>query len=586
MKISAKRQLWTAIIVVVFMAIFCFPLEYLLQPSKNFHSWDLWAFVWIVLALTTACTFITSAILKKVWDMYGEDESYGIKDWFKHFFTRNMVPHIFLLLLVLWSIIFFATGIPAWKCFNADEYASLISVQEGNFAEDVIEIGSDDIVIVDVKTAQRLGDRTIGSLQNSGWFEADNEYNLISIGGELYRISSLNYGDWFKYNKANVNGIPGYILVNAKTQEAKLVELEQGMKYSPSAFWSYDLNRHLHNLYPSYMFGQSFFEVDDEYKPYWITGVGEAQIGLRGAAMITSVLITDAITGETQEYSFDDLPDWVDHVNSVSYIMTLIKYHYRYQNGWWNPSETNVYRTSYYYKDSSDKKDDNEFTPFDGYNSVVGKDGKIWFYTGLTPANAAETNVGFLLISPKDGEVRHYEITGAEEASAQKAAEGLVQNLHYSAGFPTIVNVDGIETYFMLLKDDAGLVQRYSLCNVKQYSKVVQGETLEETIENYRIKMGLETETVPEEASKEPEQQEPERVVFTATGVVDEVAQAQIDGYTFYYFTLEGENSVFMSSIQNNNLQPLKLVSGANVEVKYYISSNEEVQIVTEIQIK
>ena len=91
--------------------------------------------------------------------------------------------------------------------------------------------------------------------------------------------------------------IRGYILVNAKTQEAKLVELEQGMKYSPSAFWKYDLNRHLHNLYPSYMFSKSFFEVDDEYNPYWITGVGEAQIGLRGAPMITSVLITDAITG-------------------------------------------------------------------------------------------------------------------------------------------------------------------------------------------------------------------------------------------------------------------------------------------------
>ena len=61
------------------------------------------------------------------------------------------------------------------------------------------------------------------------------------------------------------------------------------------------------------------------------------------------------------------------------------------------------------------------------------KDGSIWFYTGITPANKAETNVGFLLLNPRTGLMRFYDLTGenddtagAEESSAQKAAEGLV----------------------------------------------------------------------------------------------------------------------------------------------------------------
>ena len=108
-----------------------------------------------------------------------------------------------------------------------------------------------NISIVDMGTAERLGDRTIGSIKNSAWFEVDDEYNLIEYNGELFRISALNYGGLFKYNKANETGIPGYVLVNTATQEAKFVELSNSIKYSPSAFWSYDLKRHLRNEYPS-----------------------------------------------------------------------------------------------------------------------------------------------------------------------------------------------------------------------------------------------------------------------------------------------------------------------------------------------
>lgn len=294
-------------------------------------------------------------------------------------------------------------------------------------------------------------------------------------------------------------------------------------------------------------------------------------------------MITNAITGETTEYAMDEIPEWVDHANSVSYLMDLIEYHYRYQNGWWNPSKTNVFYTSYHYKNNKNDSEENKYTPFDGYNSMLDNSGNIWFYTGLTPANSAETNVGFILVSPKTGEARYYTCNGAEESSAQIAAEGLVQNLGYSASFPNMINVDGVPTYFMVLKDNGGLVQRYALCNVEQYSKVVQAESLDEALKLYRSKIGSKKETT-EETNNNSESQQEQHDTVTTKGVVTQVTEAQIEGYTYYYFMLEGEEKIYMSSIQNSNLQPLKLIVGAEVYIEHY--TNDGIEFVTKITIK
>ena len=503
---------------------------------------------------------------------------------FLSFCIRNKkLFKILLILLIVYTATWIGISIAGSKLLNSNSYVNLIEVTEGSFEEDVVEASSDDIISVDVLTASKLGDRTISNISNSTLYEVDDEYNLIEYNGEWYRISPLNYGGLFKYFKAKDVGIPGYVLVNAKTSEATLVQLEEGgIKYSPSAYFSYDLSRHLRKQYPSYNFATSFFEIDEDGTPYWITGVYQAKIGLKSGLMIESAVITNAITGESTEYSLDELPSWVDHVESISYLMERIYWHYEYVNGVINFSKNGVYRTSYYYKDSNEEDEENEYTPFDGYSSVVSKDGELYFYTGVTPANSSESNVGFLLISPRTGEVRYYSSTGAEESSAQAAAEGLVQNLRYSASFPTVVNVDGIETYFMTLKDDAGLVQRYALCNVANYSIVVEGSTIEEAIEAYRTEMGLEASDTSETETESVTEAEEYEVTF----VVENLAEVQIDGYTYFVITSQDENDgcVYLSSIENSYLQAVKLTEGSGITVKYYNSSSEDyVKIITEI---
>lgn len=160
-----------------------------------------------------------------------------------------------------------------------------------------------------------------------------------------------------------------------------------------------------------------------------------------------------------------------------------------------------------------------------------------------------------------------------------------MQNLGYSASFPNIINVEGIPTYFMVLKDDAGLVQRYALSSVSQYQKVVQSGDIEDAIRAYKSKIGLSNEVIETtDANKSDDTAEYETV--SSSGIVKELTEAQINGYTYYYFILENDEKMYMSSIVNSNWQPLKLKIGVKVEVDSYADTQNNVQIVTKIDIQ
>ena len=110
----------------------------------------------------------------------------------------------------------------------------------------------------------------------------------------------------------------------------------------------------------------------------------------------------------------------------------------------------------------------------DGYNYLALED-DVWVYTGVTSVSGDQSNVGFVLMNQRTMENRFYAIPGAEEYSAMESAEGQVQNLGYQATFPLLLNVAGEPTYFMALKDDAGLVKKYAMVNIQRYQNVAIG---------------------------------------------------------------------------------------------------------------
>ena len=127
---------------------------------------------------------------------------------------------------------------------------------------------------------------------------------------------------------------------------------------------------------------------------------------------------------------------------------------------------------------------DNCLQTTNGYNYIALED-DVWVYTGVTSVSGDQSNVGFVLMNQRTMETKFYTVEGAIEDSAMSSAEGQVQNLGYQATFPLLLNISGEPTYFMALKDGAGLVKKYAMVNVQKYQWVAIGDTVQECEKAY-----------------------------------------------------------------------------------------------------
>ena len=116
------------------------------------------------------------------------------------------------------------------------------------------------------------------------------------------------------------------------------------------------------------------------------------------------------------------------------------------------------------------------------------------------------------------------------------SAEGQVQNLRYRATFPLLINVANQPTYFMALKDDAGLVKKFAMVDIQRYQNVAVGDTVAQTQQTYEALLatnGVDT-TGGVVALTE-----------NAEGTIDHIAQAVIDGNTHFYIKLKGDEAIY-----------------------------------------
>ena len=169
--------------------------------------------------------------------------------------------------------------------------------------------------IIDRDSTIVLGDRVMGEMPELvSQFEVSEEYTQISYKDSVYRVTPLEYAGFFKYLGNQEEGIPAYILVNSVTGEAELVKLEDlgldGMKYVPSGYFNHDLYRKLQMQYPTTIFGEPSFEIDEEGHPWYIcTTYDYAAFETRKT--VSGVVLFDPITGESTKYDdVLDAPTW------------------------------------------------------------------------------------------------------------------------------------------------------------------------------------------------------------------------------------------------------------------------------------
>ncbi len=520
-----------AVLVVLLIAAGGF---YLLLPAINIHNPKLLFYIAVLAVIYRVVLALGDRDNLKA-ELQGDKRSM----WKRMSFATRAVVCI-IAVCVLIGVVGSLSGA---VIFRANDYKNLLSVQEGNFAQDVKEISYDKIPTLDYDSATKLGDRKMGELSDMvSQFSVLDDYTQINYKGVPTRVTPLGYADLFKWLGNMKSGIPAYISLDMVSQEVSVHRLSEGMKYTESDHFGRNLARHLRFNYPTYIFEDPDFEIDENGTPFWVCSRVIHRIGLYGGRDIGGVVLVNAVTGEDTYYDISEVPSWVDRAYNAEMIIEQYDYHGTLQKGFWN----SIFG----------QKDCKQTT--DGYNYIALND-DVYMYTGVTSLAADESNVGFILVNQRTKETKFYAVSGAEEYSAMSSAMGEVQNLRYEATFPLLLNVAGEPTYFVALKDGAGLVKMYAFVNVRQYQIVGKGATLRECEEDYIKKL---------ESSDILNTEQSEALRFERVGKITDIRSAVVEGNTHLYLTLEGSDKVFVVNIAKH-AEAITFNVGDTVTVSY-----------------
>ena len=522
------RTLINLLVTVVFAAVYF----YVVLPAINFKAREFYTFIFLVCAVYCVCAVITSGF-----------QGTGVKGYFGFVKKQCKIPGLVAALVVIVGIL---GGIAGWEVIRATSYRDLLTVTEGDFGAEVEEISYDQIPMLDRDSAVRLGNRKLGELADMvSQFEVASDYTQINFQGRPVRVTPLRYGDLVKWLNNRSEGLPAYLIINMVTQDVDVVRLEEGIRYTTAEHFGRNLYRYLRFNYPTYMFSEPAFEIDEEGNPYWVCARVDKTIGLFGGEDICGAVLVNAITGESTYYDVADVPEWVDHVYNADLIIRQYDYHGAYINGFINSifGQRGMTQTT------------------DGYNYIaIGDD--VYMYTGITSVVSDESNIGFILSNQRTKETRFYQVAGAEEYSAEASAEGQVQHLNYNATFPLLLNISKQPTYFMALKDAAGLVKMYAMVNVSQYQIVATGATVAECEGNYR-KMLVNNGLIDQEGTSVNISNGQE-----ISGAIVEIRTAVIEGDTWYYFRLDSADTYYaISAADDRNVVILSV--GDDVTIKF-----------------
>ena len=485
---------------IIIVALWVAFLYFTFKPAINAHSVGFWSFLLFSL--------VPIALLSL---------DYSTPKNFIHSGKNKTIITICVVVVVV-NLLSDIIGVPLLGGLNA--YRTRISIPDSSDISEIDEFKQTQVQIIDKNVSESLADRVFGEMgaEIVSQFTISDSYSSAVVNNTMYRITPVEYSGFIKWISTNSKGTPGFISVNVTTGDTEFHELENGLKYTENAYFFNRLNLMLRLKYPTFIFGKTKFEVDDDWNPYWVSEVVSYKF-IGKAPDIKGVVITNPVNGDCQYYKVSEIPEWVDNVYDAELVCDQYNDYGRLKNGLFNFSQKGVTATT------------------DDY-AYLQKNGHLWMYTGITSVGNDESNVGFIYVDLQNKDVIYVALAGAEEYSARASAEGAVQEKGYTAVFPTMVNVEGEPVYFMGLKDYAGLIKSYAFVSYKNYQKVGIGTTVNEALKNYTGKSFI--------SSEETETKKIE---------ILEIKNAVVDGNTVYYLKTKN-NEYYTCSIEVSNMLP------------------------------
>ena len=423
--------------------------------------------------------------------------------------------------------------------FMAENYRTMINVVDNHsFTEDVENYTTMQIPVVDKGLAEKLGDKKLGE-DNLGSQYNVGEYYMICHTDNLYWIAPIEYNGFFPW--ANQGTSPGYVMINAN-DPADVQIIKSPLKYVDSGYFWDDLSRRNYfNNMGAWRAEDAHLELTDEGEPRFVETVYTNRIGYTNGRDVLGIIVTNPLTGESEYFDYKDAPSWINHVITEEVIIEQLNYWGTYVNGFFN----SIFAKSAVLEVST------------GVNYVYSN-GNMYLQTGMTSVGGDESIVGVMMVDMRTKDAFFYRIGGATEYAAAQSAIGKDQEKRYTASDPVMINMDGIPTYFVMLKDDEGLVKRYAYVNVSDYRLVATADNKTEALIEYKKLININTGDESE------------------TYTVSDIKQVISNGNTYYYIKFNAtsetpsgfDNYVFRASLELNPLLPF-IKAGDSLSIIY-----------------
>ncbi len=558
--IPPEKAALKIVLSIICTVLFAAGAFYFMMPAINFKSYDFYIYIGAVAASYVVFNGLFANVLAK-------------PEYVPYVKKRAIVPGIIIGILII------AVGIgylASCEFFRAESYSNIIEVRtDSDFSKDIPEENAESFSAIpklDEDAAAQLATRALGVLEEKGYvsqFTVYPQYTQINYKDTPVRVAPLQYASIIKWFTNTRNGFPGYVIIDMANESTQFVELENSIKISPAEHFNKLLQRHLRFEYPTFMFAEATFEIDDNGNPYWICARLDKTIGLFGGTDVVGAVVVkaDSDNGESAYYTIEDIKNkpelqWLDRIYDSDLLVQQYNYYGKYQDGFWNSvlGQKGVITTTANY-------------------NYLAKGDDVWMYTGVTSVTSDQSITGFVLINQRTKESVYYRVTGGTEYSAQQAAEGRVKDLGYTATFPLLLNIGGEPTYFMSLKDPTNnIVQQYALINVAQYNNNKMGATGTDlakclasyisALEESGIKVDINPEDVIVEPSNPGEKDEPAKELLTAIGNIADIRTAVIGGNSYYYIKLDS-NAAYFSIAAADEESVVILNVGDSVTVTY-----------------
>ena len=468
----------------------------------------------------------------------------------------TIVPVVVVgVIVVLANVIGLVAGTPLFQANNA--YQQLGEVEESSFTDSIVPIDNTQIPTVDADLALKQAEKKLGEEPGLGSIVDVGEFTLQQVDGKLTFVAPLEHSGMWKYfdNKTTL----GYITVSATDpDDVQLVQELDGkeikLRYLETACFGDKLLRHIRNSgYRTTGLTDMPFELDESGRPYWTVTTYE-NTAFWGLPEANGVLVCDAQTGECKLYSIDEAPDWIDKIQPEDFIDDQIDNYGDYVKGFWN---------SVFGKNGVINKTPGLLT--------VYNNGECYYYTGMTSVGNDDATTGFLMVNTRTKEAKFFQMAGATEESAQASAEGKIQEKGYNATLPVPINVQGIPTYFMTLKDKSGLIKAYAMVNIENYSIVATGESIDQVQQAYIDAMlanGNDAVIGSDEAYS-----------YSVEGTVTRISANISGGNTIYYMIInEDTTKLYVAASKLSAELPITR-EGDNVKISYIDDSNGTVNV-------